>query len=438
MIGLDGGCRRSLGRRRPAHPAGRHAGSTRPKVPMRGSTPGDSRQMLPMAYRTSSSPSIGPPWQHQDGDGAICTQTAGRSGCCTSRSRRACRAGPSCVEKQIQGWSRATPISHGPRPARATAGLRQMTASADARWVSIRRLRRLLDRRVMRPLSIARTFHVKHPRSCSIEAPVVAWVSIRRLRRRVDRARPSPTACGARGWGWGTGRDRVDRVVRSARERESVSRETARRGGRHGILLVRRHPSRSRTRRSVRTPSRAREHRRPAHRADPRADGLEPEGRRRQDHDRGEHRREPGLRRRPRARHRPRPAGERLDRARCAAHRRHPERLRRADRRVPARRHRADEPRVAEPAVRAEHDPPRRRRDRARLAGRARAPPARPRSRSTSRASTSASTSCSSTARRRSGSSRSTPSPPRASCSSRSSASTTRSRASASSSARCG
>ena len=91
-------------------------------------------------------------------------------------------------------------------------------------------------------------------------------------------------------------------------------------------------------------------------------------------------------RRRPRARDRPRPAGQRLDGARRAAHRRHPERLRRADRRVPARRHRPDEPRVAEPAVRAEHDPPRRRRDRARLAGRARAPAARRRSRSTSRA----------------------------------------------------
>ena len=126
-----------------------------------------------------------------------------------------------------------------------------------------------------------------------------------------------------------------------------------------------------------------------------------------------QHRGGAGRSRRASARDRPRSAGQRLDRARGAAHRGHPERLRRADRRLPDRRHRPDQPGVAEPAVRAEHDPPRGRRDRAGLAGRARAPAAHRARRLPRQRSRSASTSSSSTARRRSACSRSTPSPPR-------------------------
>ena len=78
-----------------------------------------------------------------------------------------------------------------------------------------------------------------------------------------------------------------------------------------------------------------------------------------------------------RARHRPRPAGQRLDRARRRAPRRHPERLRRAGRRR-ARWPRSSSRPPTSPSllVRAGHDRPGRRRDRARLARGARVPAA--------------------------------------------------------------
>ena len=68
---------------------------------------------------------------------------------------------------------------------------------------------------------------------------------------------------------------------------------------------------------------------------DARPDGLEPEGRRRQDDDNGQPCGGARVRRRTRARDRPRPAGKRLDSPRGAAHGRHPVGLRRAHRRVP-------------------------------------------------------------------------------------------------------
>ena len=66
--------------------------------------------------------------------------------------------------------------------------------------------------------------------------------------------------------------------------------------------------------------TRAREHRGRALRPHPGSDGLEPEGRRRQDDDHGQPRGGARRRRCPRARHRPRSAGQRVDSPRGAAH----------------------------------------------------------------------------------------------------------------------
>ena len=76
---------------------------------------------------------------------------------------------------------------------------------------------------------------------------------------------------------------------------------------------------------------------------------------------------------RARAGHRPRSAGQRLDRARRRAPVGDGERLRRHHQRRPDARRRPEQPGVPRAVVRPRDDPPRRRGDRARLAGRARA-----------------------------------------------------------------
>ena len=131
-------------------------------------------------------------------------------------------------------------------------------------------------------------------------------------------------------------------------------------------------------------------------------DGGEPEGWRRQDDDHGQHRGRPGPGRQHGPRHRPRPAGQRQHRPGHRAPRRGAERLRRARRGPADRRRRPGVPRHPGPVLRARHDRPRRRRDRAGLARRARDPPAEGRRRPTStsgRRRGSGSTTCSSTAR---------------------------------------
>ena len=93
-------------------------------------------------------------------------------------------------------------------------------------------------------------------------------------------------------------------------------------------------------------------------------DHRQPEGRRRQDHHRGEPGRQPGPARLACPGDRPRPAGERVDRAGRRAPRRRPLRLRRAGRRPPAGRGGAAGRGDARPVLRARHHRPGRRRDR--------------------------------------------------------------------------
>ena len=114
---------------------------------------------------------------------------------------------------------------------------------------------------------------------------------------------------------------------------------------------------------------------------DPDLRGGQPEGRRRQDHVDGQHRRRPGPARPAGAGHRPRPAGQRLDRARGRAPPGRALDVRRPRRRRAPRRR--DEPvaRRGEPLGRAGDDRPRRRRDRAGLGRRAREPAAQGRAR---------------------------------------------------------
>ena len=257
---------------------------------------------------------------------------------------------------------------------------------------------------------------------------------MRRLGRMLDRRGPIRRRGGVAAEGGGC-RDRVERVVRRLAKgrvfhvKQPDEADATASFSFDDTPLARELADLSARRRALEST------RRPAHRPDPRAHRLEPEGRRRQDDHRRQHRREPGLGRRPRARDRPRPAGKRLHRARRAAHRRHPEHLRRADRRFPL----ADIIQTSPESPNLLCAP-----STIHLAGAeielvsqvAREHRLRTALDEYLATSRNASTSCSSTARRRSGCSRSTRSQPHMSCSSRSSASTTRSKGSASCSAR--